>query len=79
MREVRIGRKGRLSDAKKMIAHSLDIALHYVHHYIGTEHLILSAAAEGPAKAALEGLGLSATRLRPVIESQFTAMGPAKQ
>jgi hypothetical protein len=67
------------SDAKKMIAHSLDIALHYVHNYIGTEHLILSAAAEGPAKAALEELGLSTTQLRPVIESQFTAIGPAKE
>lgn len=65
------------TDAKKLIAHSLDIALHYVHNYIGTEHLILSAAAEGPAKADLEALGLSTSRLRPEIESQFNALRAA--
>ena len=62
------------TEAKKLIAHSLDIALHFVHNYIGTEHLILSAAAEGPAKADLEALGLSTSRRRPEIESQFKAL-----
>ncbi|MCU1528795.1 MAG: hypothetical protein JWP75_2558 [Frondihabitans sp.] len=66
------------TDAKNLIAHSLDIALHYVHNYIGTEHLLLSAAAEGPAKADLEALGLSSARLRPVIESQLNALRSAK-
>ena len=65
------------TDAKKLIAHALDIALHYVHNYIGTEHLILSAATEGPAKADLEALGLSTSRLRPEIESQFKAFRAA--
>ncbi len=66
------------TDAKKLIAHSLDIALHYVHNYIGTEHLLLSAAAEGPAKADLEALGLSTAQLRPVIESQLNTLRAAK-
>ncbi|WP_113718326.1 Clp protease N-terminal domain-containing protein [Arthrobacter dokdonensis] len=67
------------TDAKKMIAHALDVALHYVHNYIGTEHLLLSAAAEGPEKAALEALGLSIAQLRPVIENQLTARREAKE
>jgi hypothetical protein len=66
------------TDAKKLIAHSLDIALHYGHNYIGTEHLILSAAAEGPVKADLEAIGLSTAQLRPVIESQLSALRAAK-
>lgn len=67
------------SDAKKLIAHALDIALHYVHNYIGTEHLLLSAAAEGPVKGDLEALGLSTAQLRPVIESQLRACREAKE
>lgn len=60
-------------DAKKLIARALDIALHYVHNYIGTEHLLLSAASEGPVKAELEALGLGSAQLRPVIENQLSA------
>ncbi|WP_308466714.1 Clp protease N-terminal domain-containing protein [Rathayibacter soli] len=67
------------TDAKKLVAHSLDIALHYVHNYIGTEHLILSAAAEGPARSNLEALGLSTAELRPVIESQLNTLRAAKE
>jgi Clp amino terminal domain, pathogenicity island component len=66
-------------DAKKQIAHALDVALHYGHNYIGTEHLLLSAAAEGPAQADLEALGLGVAQLRPVIESQFEAVRAAKE
>lgn len=66
-------------EAKKLIARSLDIALHYVHNYIGTEHLILSGATEGPAQAELEALGLSSAQLRPVIENLIGAVQAAKQ
>jgi hypothetical protein len=67
------------TDAKQLIARALDISLHYVHNYIGTEHLILSAATEGPVKAELEALGLSSTQLRPVIEGQLSAAQAAKE
>lgn len=67
------------TDAKKLIASALDIALHYVHNYIGTEHLILSAATDGPVKAELEALGLSSAQLRPVIENQLNAAQAAKE
>ena len=66
------------TDAKKLIARSLDIALHYVHNYIGTEHLLLSAATDGPAKAELEALGLSSEQLRPAIENLLDAAQAAK-
>ncbi|NNN12513.1 MAG: Clp protease [Acidimicrobiaceae bacterium] len=67
------------TDAKKLIARALDISLHYVHNYIGTEHLILSAATDGPVKAELEALGLSSAQLRPAIESQLSAAQAAKE
>jgi hypothetical protein len=67
------------TDAKKLIARSLDIALHYAHNYIGTEHLLLAAASEGPAKDDLEALGLSTNRLRPEVESQLSALLAARK
>jgi hypothetical protein len=67
------------ADAKKLIARSLDIALHYAHNYIGTEHLILSAATGGPTEADLETLGLSSSRLRPAIEDQIKAAQAARE
>lgn len=67
------------TDAKKLIGRALDISLHYVHNYIGTEHLLLAAATEGPITAELEALGLSSTQLRPVIESQLSAAQAAKE
>ena len=66
------------TDSKKLIARALDIALHYAHNYIGTEHLILSAASEGPARAELEALGLSTAQLPPVIEDQLSVAQTAK-
>jgi ATP-dependent Clp protease ATP-binding subunit ClpA len=66
-------------DAKKLIAQWLDIALHYVHNYIGTEHLLLSAATEGPVKAELDALGLASAQLRPEIERQLSAAQAVKQ
>jgi ATP-dependent Clp protease ATP-binding subunit ClpA len=66
-------------DAKKLIARALTVALHYGHDYIGTEHLMLSAASEGPTRADLEALGLSAANLRAVIESALTALHDAKK
>jgi ATP-dependent Clp protease ATP-binding subunit ClpA len=65
-------------EAKKLIARSLDIALHYGHNYIGTEHLLLSASSEGPAKPDLKSLGLGADQLRAAIESQLSALLHAK-
>jgi hypothetical protein len=67
------------TDAKKLIARALDISLHYVHNYIGTEHLLLSAATEGSMKAELEGLGLGSAQLRAVIEKQLDAAQAAKE
>lgn len=55
-------------EAKRLIARSLDVALHYGHNYIGTEHLILSAVAEGPTAAPLTKLGLGLDALRDEIE-----------
>ncbi len=55
-------------EARKLIARSLDIALHYGHNYIGTEHLILSAAVEGPTAAPLTRSGLGVDPLRAEIE-----------
>ncbi len=65
-------------EAKKLIARTLDIALHYGHNYIGTEHLILSAASEGPAAEELAALGLGSAQLRPVIESTIEAIVASK-
>jgi hypothetical protein len=65
-------------DAKKLVARTLDMALHYAHNYIGTEHLILSAASEGPAAEDLAALGLGSAQLRPVIESAIEAIAASK-
>lgn len=67
------------TDAKQLIARALDIALHFGHNYIGTEHLLLSAVTEGPASADLVTLGLDSARLRPLIESQIAAAQAAKE
>lgn len=66
-------------DAKKLISRALDIALHYVHNYIGTEHLILSATSAGPAKTTLDAIGLTSAQLRPLIESRLDAIQTARQ
>ncbi|GAB3393660.1 Clp protease N-terminal domain-containing protein [Humibacter soli] len=55
-------------ESKELIARSLDIALHYGHNYIGTEHLLLSAAAAGPTAEPLTGLGLGVDPLKQHIE-----------
>jgi hypothetical protein len=55
-------------DTKRLLARALDIALHFGHNYIGTEHLLLSATSEGPTKQPLAKLGLTDDALKPVIE-----------
>jgi hypothetical protein len=62
------------TDAKRLLAHALDVALHYGHNYIGTEHLLLSAASEGPAVEPLTGLGLDADRLSEAVEAKLDAI-----
>jgi hypothetical protein len=59
------------TEAKETIANALDVALHYRHNYIGTEHLILAAAAQGPAAGPLEAAGLELERLRAEVERQI--------
>ena len=61
-------------DAKRLLAHALDVALHYGHNYIGTEHLLLSAASEGPTVEPLRQLGLDADRLAEAIEEKLAAI-----
>ncbi|MHA7985100.1 Clp protease N-terminal domain-containing protein [Rathayibacter sp. CAU 1779] len=61
-------------DAKRLLAHALDVALHYGHNYIGTEHLLLSAASEGPTVEPLAALGLDADRLSEAVEAKLDAI-----
>jgi ATP-dependent Clp protease ATP-binding subunit ClpA len=54
-------------ESKQTLSRTLNIALHFGHNYIGTEHLLLALADEGPASAPLNGLGLDVDRLRSVV------------
>jgi ATP-dependent Clp protease ATP-binding subunit ClpA len=65
-------------DAKRLIAHGLDIALHYGHNYVGTEHLLLSAASEGSAADTMLELGLGTDALKPVVEALIERARAAK-
>lgn len=65
--------------AKRLIAHALDVALHYGHNYIGTEHLLLSAASEGPTVEPLAALGLDADHLSDAVEAKIDAIVRAKK
>jgi ATP-dependent Clp protease ATP-binding subunit ClpA len=65
-------------DAKKVIAGGLDIALHYAHNYVGTEHLILSAATDSTASETMAKLGLGAKPLHAEIEKLLKTITSAK-
>ena len=65
-------------DAKRLLAHALDVALHYGHNYIGTEHLLLSAASEGPTVEPLAELGLDADKLAKAVEEKLAAITAKK-
>ncbi|WP_243064993.1 Clp protease N-terminal domain-containing protein [Humibacter sp. RRB41] len=65
-------------ESRQLIARSLDVALHYGHNYIGTEHLVLSAAAEGPVAEPLASVGLGLDTLQPVVERLLEEIQAAK-
>lgn len=65
-------------DAKKVIAGGLDIALHYLHNYVGTEHIILSAATDSSASQLMAQLGLGPKPLHAEIDKLLKTL-PGKK
>jgi ATP-dependent Clp protease ATP-binding subunit ClpA len=65
-------------DAKKVIAGGLDIALHYAHNYVGTEHIILSAATDSSASETMAALGLGPKPLHAEIDKLLKTL-PGKK
>ncbi|WP_037577657.1 Clp protease N-terminal domain-containing protein [Phaeacidiphilus oryzae] len=67
------------TESKQTLSRTLNVALHFGHNYIGTEHLLLALAAEGSASGPLHSLGLDVDRLRPWITAEVERIAEARK